>query len=74
MTPEELKNLIESRIENSEAIVSSEDNRHFQATVISNVFADKTLVQQHQMVYAALGNAMQTDEVHALALTTRTSA
>jgi acid stress-induced BolA-like protein IbaG/YrbA len=74
MTPIEVKQLIESGIENCEATVSSEDNRHFQATVISDAFAGKSLVKQHQMVYATLGNAMQTDEVHALALTTKTSA
>lgn len=74
MTPIEVKQLIESGIENCEATVSSEDNRHFQATVISGAFAGKSLVKQHQMVYATLGNAMQTDEVHALALTTKTAA
>jgi acid stress-induced BolA-like protein IbaG/YrbA len=74
MTPAEVKQLIESGIENCEAKVESEDNRHFQATVISSVFEGKSLVKQHQMVYAALGNTMQTDEVHALALSTRTPA
>ncbi|WP_353570713.1 BolA/IbaG family iron-sulfur metabolism protein [Candidatus Albibeggiatoa sp. nov. BB20] len=74
MTPAEVKQLIESGIENCEANVQSEDNRHFQATVISNSFAGQTLVKQHQMVYATLGNTMQTDEVHALALTTRAQA
>lgn len=74
MTPVELKQLIENGIENCEASVESEDNRHFQATVISDAFAGQSLVKQHQMVYATLGNTMQTDEVHALALTTRTPA
>ncbi|MEK7990199.1 MAG: BolA/IbaG family iron-sulfur metabolism protein [Thiotrichaceae bacterium] len=74
MTPAEVKQLIESGIENCEATITSEDNRHFQATVVSSVFEGLTLVKQHQMVYATLGDTMKTDEVHALALTTRTSA
>ena len=74
MTPIEVKQLIESGIENCEANVQSEDNRHFQATVISSAFTGQSLVKQHQMVYATLGNAMQTDELHALALTTKTPA
>ena len=45
---------------------------HYQAVVISQAFAGKTRVQQHQMVYAALGELMD-GPVHALALETRVS-
>jgi stress-induced morphogen len=45
---------------------------HFQALVVSNAFEGKSRVQQHQMVYSALGELMNGD-IHALALTTRTS-
>ena len=47
------------------------DGDHFEATVVSAAFAGKTMVQQHQMVYAALGDLMQ-GAVHALALRTFT--
>jgi stress-induced morphogen len=43
---------------------------HFQATVVTRAFAGKSRVEQHQMVYAALGDLMKGD-IHALALTTR---
>jgi stress-induced morphogen len=43
---------------------------HFQAVVVTPAFEGKTRVEQHQMVYAALGDLMKGD-VHALALTTR---
>ncbi|HVA80834.1 MAG TPA: BolA/IbaG family iron-sulfur metabolism protein [Candidatus Binataceae bacterium] len=46
---------------------------HFEATVISEVFEGKGLVQRHQVVYAALGDAMRV-RVHALALKTMTPA
>jgi stress-induced morphogen len=46
-------------------------NDHFQAVVVTPAFDGKTRIEQHQMVYAALGELMK-GEIHALALTTRT--
>jgi stress-induced morphogen len=46
------------------------DGDHYKATVVSQAFAGKSRVQQHQMVYAALQGRMG-GELHALALTTR---
>lgn len=45
------------------------DGNHYQAHVKSPAFRGKTRVQQHQMVYQALGERMG-GELHALALTT----
>jgi stress-induced morphogen len=44
---------------------------HFQAVVVTPAFEGKTRIEQHRMVYAALGTLMNGD-IHALALTTRT--
>jgi len=43
---------------------------HFQATVVAPQFSGKSLVEQHQMVYRALGDSMKA-EIHALALKTK---
>ena len=43
---------------------------HFQAVVVAREFEGKSRVEQHQMVYAALG-ALMAGPIHALALTTR---
>jgi stress-induced morphogen len=43
---------------------------HFQAVVVAREFAGKSRVEQHKMVYAALGGLMA-GPIHALALTTR---
>jgi stress-induced morphogen len=43
---------------------------HFQATVVTRAFQGKTRIEQHRMVYAALGELMVHD-IHALALKTR---
>ena len=45
------------------------DGDHWAATVISPAFAGKTKIQQHQMVYQALGGRMG-GVLHALKLTT----
>lgn len=45
------------------------DGDHYAATVISSAFRGKSRVQQHQLVYAALGGDMG-GALHALALQT----
>lgn len=40
---------------------------HFTVRVVSKEFADHSRVERHRMVYAALGDLMQTD-VHALSI------
>ncbi len=47
------------------------DGDHYSCLVVSSEFTGKTRVQQHQMVYKALGGRMG-GELHALALQTRT--
>ena len=46
---------------------------HFEALVVSDQFEGKGLVERHQVVYAALGDAMRA-RVHALQLKTLTPA
>lgn len=45
---------------------------HYQATIISSMFEGKSLVQQHQMVYGAVRQAMSSEAIHALSLKTYT--
>ena len=44
---------------------------HYQARIVSTAFAGKSLIEQHQLVYGALGEAMN-GPIHALALKTYT--
>lgn len=71
MQPETIKELIERGIAGSEAIVRGDDGTHFEAVIISEQFAGKSRVQQHQIVYRALGERMGTD-IHALSIQTFT--
>ena len=43
---------------------------HWQVVIESSQFTGKSLVEQHQLVYKALGDWMKR-EIHALALTTK---
>lgn len=74
MTPEDVEARIEDRIEDCEATVrrarGADDDDHLEALVISPAFEGLSLVEQHDMVYDAVGDAM-TNEVHALEITTR---
>lgn len=65
--------ILESNLPDCTAIVldPANDGHHFQAEVVSSAFADKNRVEQHQLVYAALGDLMRED-IHALALKTYT--
>ncbi len=71
MNSDDIKVLIEASIEDAVVNVSSDDNVHFEAIVVSQGFQEKSLVQRHQMVYDSLGDKMQS-EIHALSLTTLT--
>jgi len=44
---------------------------HWEAVIVAGAFAGKSRIQQHQMVYAALGELMS-GPIHALALKTYT--
>jgi stress-induced morphogen len=44
---------------------------HYRARVVSSAFAGKSRIEQHRMVYSAIGEAMN-GPVHALALETLT--
>jgi acid stress-induced BolA-like protein IbaG/YrbA len=51
--------------------VQGNDGQHFEAVIVSQKFVDKNKVQQHQLVYQALGERMR-QEIHALSMRTFT--
>jgi acid stress-induced BolA-like protein IbaG/YrbA len=67
MTPEQIQEMIETGLPDCSATVVSDDNTHFDATVISIAFVGKRQLQRHQMIYAALGDKMGSD-IHALSI------
>jgi acid stress-induced BolA-like protein IbaG/YrbA len=71
MNPKQIEELIHAGLPGAQARVKSEDNVHFEATVVSQAFAGLRPLQRHQLVYKALGELMG-GEIHALALQTLT--
>ena len=70
VTAEDIKEWIEQNLDESEVEISG-DGRHFGAVIVCAGFVGKTRIQQHQMVYAALGDRMK-DDIHALSMRTMT--
>jgi stress-induced morphogen len=75
MNAEDVERLIEENLEDADATVTHprgiDDEDHLAATVVSPAFEGVPLVQQHDLVYDALGDHMTTD-IHALELKTYT--
>ena len=44
---------------------AKEGKGHFQVDIVADAFEGKSLIQRHRLVYAALGDMMDTD-IHAL--------
>lgn len=70
-----LTQLIRNRIPDAEVGVVDRTGTmdHFNVTVRSKAFAGKTLIEQHQLVYGALRDALADGRVHAVELKTITA-
>ena len=73
MPIEELETMLQTAFPGGEIHLSSpqQDNNHFRLVLISDRFDGKTMVEQHQLVYEALGDSMR-EAIHALSLKTFT--
>jgi len=74
ITPGQVKEMIEAVIPDAQVEVQdlTGGGDHYQVMVISSHFEGKGRVQQHQMVYGSLQQAMSSEAIHALALKTYT--
>ncbi len=73
MPPYEVKKRIASALPAAqiEIVDLTGTQDHYQARIVSAAFAGKSIIEQHQLVYRALGDAMD-GPIHALALETIT--
>ncbi len=71
MTSHDIQSRLQANLAGARVVVEdlAGDGDHFKVIVTAEQFAGKTRVAQHQMVYAALGGAMN-GELHALAIET----
>lgn len=71
-SPEQIQTWLAAGLPGAQVQVTG-DGHHFEAVIVHAEFADKSLVQRHQMVYRALGDKMKA-EIHALSMKTLTPA
>jgi acid stress-induced BolA-like protein IbaG/YrbA len=71
MTANQLRTTLINGLSCQHIEVLGDDGQHFEAKIVSPQFVGKNMVQQHQLVYHALGDGMRT-EIHALSMQTFT--
>ncbi len=67
MNAAEVQALIEAGLPGARVRVNSEDDTHFEATIVADQFVGKRMIQRHQLVYSTLG-ALMGREIHALSM------
>ncbi|OBQ06248.1 MAG: hypothetical protein AN482_15145 [Anabaena sp. LE011-02] len=74
ISPQQVETMIKAQMPDAKVQVQdlTGGGDHYQVTVVSSQFADKGMVQQHQLVYGALQQAISSEAIHALALKTYT--
>ena len=69
---EEVRDLIKQALPDAEVTITdlAGDENHYSATIKSKIFAGKSKIEQHKLVYKALKGKMG-NELHALAIKTK---
>ena len=69
MTADQLKAIISAGLA-CEILEVEGDGSHWYATIVSTAFEGQRPLQRQRLVYATLGDRIQTNEVHALSMKT----
>ncbi|NET37109.1 MAG: BolA/IbaG family iron-sulfur metabolism protein [Cyanothece sp. SIO1E1] len=74
MSPDQVETMIKGALPDAQVQVQdlTGTSDHYQVTVVSSRFEGQGLVQQHQLIYGALRQAMSSEAIHALSLKTYT--
>ena len=74
MSPDEIKSTLDKALPGSTVDIRdlTGGGDHFQVIIVTAQFEGKGLVDQHQMVYGALREALGNERIHALSLKTYT--
>ena len=76
VSPDQVQTMIQAGLPDAQVQVQdlTGGGDHYQVIVVSEAFEGKGLVQQHQLVYDSVRQAMSSEAIHALALKTYTPA
>jgi acid stress-induced BolA-like protein IbaG/YrbA len=74
VSPEQVAEMIKTGLPDAEVQVQdlTGTRDHYQVVVVSSQFEGKRLIQQHQLVYGTLQQAMSSEAIHALTMKTYT--
>ncbi|HFL8824241.1 MAG TPA: BolA/IbaG family iron-sulfur metabolism protein [Candidatus Azoamicus sp. OHIO1] len=72
MIKTKIEKIIKSKIENSNIKIFTEDNKHFNTCVISDVFKDKTLIERQKIIYELMESHIIAEKIHAFSFKTYT--
>ena len=67
MKAAEIQSLIEKGLPGAQVRVASDDDTHFEASIVAPQFEGKRMIQRHQLVYGTLG-ALMGREIHAMSI------
>jgi len=71
LQPEKIKAWIEAGLPKAQVIIEG-DGAHFDAIVISPIFAGKTRIQRQRLVYATIEAQLADGTIHAISVKTST--
>jgi len=73
MIEKKIKDILKNKIKDSKVFIQDMNGNqdHFSVMVISSEFENLSIINQHKMIYEALGT-MVTNEIHALQIKTFT--
>ena len=73
MIEKKIKDILKNKIKDSKVFIQDMNGNqdHFSVMVISSEFENLSIINQHKMIYKALGT-MVTNEIHALQIKTFT--
>lgn len=74
VSPEQVTQMIQAGLPDAQVQVQdlTGTKDHYQVVVVSAQFEGQRLIQQHQLVYRALHQAMSSEAIHALTMKTYT--
>jgi acid stress-induced BolA-like protein IbaG/YrbA len=72
ISPEQVETLIKAKLPDAQIQALTNDGEHYEVIVVSSEFEGKGRVQQHQIVYGAVQQEMNSGILHAMSLRTYT--
>jgi acid stress-induced BolA-like protein IbaG/YrbA len=72
ISPEQVETLIKAKLPDAQIQALTSDGEHYEVIVVSSEFEGVGRVKQHQMVYGAVQQEMNSGILHAMSLKTYT--